>query len=136
MVYAGHDKEIAEILECIDSELWEFRKKVENPSEKTTDQFVGDIVGNLERRERFLKTHLRKILTQNEQYHMPEEWIVRVLKQIEYLVSDGTTKAKVDMVAGQQAAFWNVLKDIQEVLTKPEQIDLKMNRMAPSEEDP
>jgi SPX domain protein involved in polyphosphate accumulation len=122
-------KEIIEVLDSIEDELRLFSKKVEDSEEKTTDQFVGDTVSNLERRERFLKNRLQKVLTQNDQYHIPGDRLARVLQQITHLRNDSTTKAKMDMLMGQQTAFWNVLRNIQDALENPTKIETKAGKV-------
>lgn len=126
--------EIVHVLDSIHNELVQVRKKVTDPEEKTTDQFVGDVISNLTRREHLLKNRLEKALTQNEAYSIPTDWIERVLHQIEFLQNDKATKAKVELVAGHQAAFWGVIQNIQEVLVKPDKVRLKVTK-AESNED-
>ncbi|MDP1836267.1 MAG: hypothetical protein Q8K75_10140 [Chlamydiales bacterium] len=122
----GLDKEISEILEMTNHELKLFQKKIDTPDEKITEQFVGDIISNLQRREHALKHRLYQALTQNKEYHIPEDWTARILKQIEVMLADTTTKAKVEMLASHQAAFWGVLQDIKEVLIKPTEVALRV----------
>lgn len=125
----GLDKEISEILEMTNHELKLFQKKVNTPDEKITEQFVGDIISNLQRREHALKHRLYQALTQNKEYHIPEDWTARILKQIEVMLADTTTKAKVEMLASHQAAFWGVLQDIKEVLIKPTEVALRVMKV-------
>jgi hypothetical protein len=125
----GLDKEISEILEMTNHELKLFQKKIDTPDEKITEQFVGDIISNLQRREHALKHRLYQALTQNKEYHIPEDWTARILKRIEVMLADTTTKAKVEMLASHQAAFWGVLLDIKEMLNKPTEVALRIMKV-------
>ena len=107
--------EIRQILWSTNVELDNFLERLETGSVRLTDQDLGDVVSVLERRCRALGARLRKVLTQNNNYRMPRSLKDQVLQSIVDL-QGRTVKAKVDRAAGQQAAFWSVLKKIEHTL--------------------
>jgi len=111
------ETEIKQILWSTNVELDSFLKRVGRSSVRLTDQDLGDVVSVLERRCRALGARLRKVLTQNDNYRMPRSLKKQILKDILDL-QERTVKAKVEMAAGQQAAFWSVLKKLEQTLNK------------------
>lgn len=125
------DHEIVDILFSTHYELTHFQRKLSDTNDKMTDQLMMDIVQNLERRERALKSRLLKIMTQNNQYRMPEDKKAAILSLIDFLSADGMTKARLELVTTYQDTFWSVLRGIHDALLKPEEIKLEPPRIKP-----
>ncbi len=111
----GTDNElqIAQILWSTNVELATFCKRIQDSEEKLTDQDIGSLVSNLERRHHALDMRLKEILKNNSDYAMPEELTGKIVEDVQFLQQDRSTKIKVELVAGHQAGFWGILKKLE-----------------------
>lgn len=120
------ETEVKQILWSTNVELDHFLKKLEIGSYRLTDQDLESVVNVLERRCRAIGARLRKILTQNNNYRIPRQLKKQILQDILDL-QERAIKARVEMATGQQAAFWGVLRKLEQTLDSHKVVQSEQN---------